>query len=50
MGGDDPYSSSKACSELVTKAYRASFFKNSIALATARAGNIIGGGDWSLTD
>ena len=49
MGGDDPYSSSKACSELVSKAYRSSFFKNnSIALATARSGNIIGGGDWSL--
>ena len=49
MGGDDPYSSSKACSELVTKAYRASFFKNNgIGLATARAGNIIGGGDWSM--
>ena len=49
MGGDDPYSSSKACSELVSKAYRSSFFKNNdIALATARAGNIIGGGDWSL--
>ncbi|WP_440676624.1 CDP-glucose 4,6-dehydratase [Candidatus Pelagibacter sp. HIMB1593] len=48
MGGDDPYSSSKACSELITKAYRSSFFENSkIALATARSGNIIGGGDWS---
>lgn len=48
MGGFDPYSSSKACSELVTSAYRSSFFKKSgIAVATARAGNVIGGGDWS---
>ena len=48
MGGNDPYSSSKACSELITKAYRSSFFNNSnVALATARSGNIIGGGDWS---
>lgn len=48
MGGVDPYSSSKACSELVTSAYRSSFFqKSGIALATARAGNVIGGGDWS---
>ena len=48
MGGADPYSSSKACSELVTSAYRSSFFRNSgIGLATARAGNVIGGGDWA---
>lgn len=48
MGGFDPYSSSKACSELVTSAYRSSFFqKSEIAVATARAGNVIGGGDWS---
>lgn len=48
MGGFDPYSSSKACSELVTNAYRSSFLKKSgIAVATARAGNVIGGGDWS---
>ena len=48
MGGYDPYSSSKACSELVTSAYRNSFFKNStVALASARAGNVIGGGDWA---
>jgi CDP-glucose 4,6-dehydratase len=48
MGGYDPYSSSKACSELITKAYRKSFYKESkIALASARAGNVIGGGDWS---
>ncbi len=48
MGGHDPYSSSKACSELVTAAYRNSFFHNAgIALASARAGNVIGGGDWA---
>ena len=48
MGGYDPYSSSKACSELVSSAYRSSFFQeSSVALATARAGNVIGGGDWS---
>jgi CDP-glucose 4,6-dehydratase len=53
MGGFDPYSSSKGCAELVTAAYRKSFFnaaKHSqyqVALATARAGNVIGGGDWA---
>lgn len=48
MGGFDPYSSSKACSELVTSAYRRSFFREAgIALASARAGNVIGGGDWA---
>ena len=48
MGGHDPYSSSKGCSELVTSSYRRSFFKyKDIGLATARAGNVIGGGDWS---
>ena len=48
MGGYDPYSSSKACSELITAAYRRSFFDNqSVAIASARAGNVIGGGDWS---
>jgi CDP-glucose 4,6-dehydratase len=48
MGGFDPYSSSKGCSELVTAAYRRSFFQNaSVGLASARAGNVIGGGDWS---
>jgi CDP-glucose 4,6-dehydratase len=48
-GGRDPYSSSKACSELVTAAYRESFYKDdpgAAALASARAGNVIGGGDW----
>ncbi len=48
MGGCDPYSNSKGCSELVTSAYRRSFFQQSgIALASARAGNVIGGGDWA---
>ena len=48
MGGHDPYSSSKACAELVSSAYRNSFLKNEgVALATARAGNVIGGGDWA---
>ena len=49
MGGHDPYSNSKGCSELVTSAYRDSFFNtNSTAsLASARAGNVIGGGDWA---
>jgi len=49
MGGHDPYSSSKGCSELVTSAYRLSFFEQAgIALASVRAGNVIGGGDWSV--
>ena len=48
MGGFDPYSSSKGCSELVTAAYRNSFLDHvGIHLASARAGNVIGGGDWS---
>jgi len=49
MGGYDPYSSSKGCAELVTAAYRNSFFNDSgkAALASARAGNVIGGGDWA---
>ncbi len=47
MGGYDPYSSSKGCSELVTAAYRNSFFRqNGVALSSVRAGNVIGGGDW----
>jgi CDP-glucose 4,6-dehydratase len=51
MGGFDPYSNSKGCAELVTAAYRSSFFGQhgkAIALASARAGNVIGGGDWAL--
>lgn len=49
MGGLDPYSSSKGCSELATAAYRHSFFmtEGTCAVASARAGNVIGGGDWS---
>ena len=53
MGGYDPYSSSKGCAELVTAAYRRSFFnpacyaEHEVAVASARAGNVIGGGDWA---
>lgn len=53
MGGYDPYSNSKGCAELVASAYRTSFFnpnvyaKHGVALASARAGNVIGGGDWA---
>ena len=53
LGGQDPYSSSKACSELVTKAFRDSYFpsadfrRHGVAIASARAGNVIGGGDWT---
>lgn len=49
VGGVDPYSSSKGCAELVTSAYRHSFFRDPSCaqLATARAGNVFGGGDWS---
>jgi CDP-glucose 4,6-dehydratase len=50
LGGYDPYSSSKAGAELVTSAYRSSFFtdcERPVAIASARAGNVIGGGDWS---
>ena len=51
MGGYDPYSNSKGCSELVTAAYRQSFFEpgsHSASVASGRAGNVIGGGDWAL--
>ncbi len=57
LGGYDPYSSSKACAEIVSAAFRSSFFNpamlnqpggHTTAIATARAGNVIGGGDWSL--
>ena len=50
MGGYDPYSNSKGCAELVTSAYRQSFFStlSHNGLASARAGNVIGGGDWSV--
>jgi CDP-glucose 4,6-dehydratase len=51
LGGADPYSSSKACSEIATAAYRDSYFQSKgrrgVALATCRAGNVIGGGDWA---
>jgi CDP-glucose 4,6-dehydratase len=48
LGGFDPYSSSKACAELVTAAYRDSYFRpRGVGVATARAGNVIGGGDWA---
>ncbi|HEX4021799.1 MAG TPA: CDP-glucose 4,6-dehydratase [Acidobacteriaceae bacterium] len=53
LGGHDPYSSSKACAELVVASYRNSFFsgdrssQHAVALASARAGNVIGGGDWA---
>lgn len=54
LGGHDPYSASKACSEIITSAYRKSFFpietfgdEHKTLIATARAGNVIGGGDWS---
>ena len=53
MGGYDPYSNSKGCAELVTSAYRQSYFSaekydsHRVAIASARAGNVIGGGDWS---
>lgn len=52
LGGHDPYSSSKACAEIVTAAYRKSFFSGSgghhpAAVATVRAGNVVGGGDWA---
>lgn len=48
MGGHDMYSSSKGCVEIMSSSYRRSFLENSYAMATARAGNVIGGGDWAL--
>jgi CDP-glucose 4,6-dehydratase len=53
LGGHDPYSNSKACAELITAAYRSSYFhpekyaQHQVAIASARAGNVIGGGDWA---
>jgi CDP-glucose 4,6-dehydratase len=47
LGGHDPYSNSKACAELLTGSFRESFFKEGPPIAAARAGNVIGGGDWS---
>lgn len=46
MGGFDPYSCSKGCAEIVTSSFRRSFFETGTAIATVRAGNVIGGGDW----
>ena len=48
MGGYDMYSSSKGCVEILSSSYRRSFLKDGYAMATARAGNVIGGGDWAL--
>ena len=52
LGGHDPYASSKGCAELVTAAYRSSFFgpqgERKVAVASARAGNAVGGGDWAI--
>jgi CDP-glucose 4,6-dehydratase len=54
LGGYDPYSSSKACAEIATASFRQSYFhpskmeEHKVAIATARAGNVIGGGDWSV--
>lgn len=54
MGGQDPYSSSKGCAELITSAYRSSYFSekefqnHGVTIGSARAGNVIGGGDWAL--
>lgn len=47
LGGDDPYSASKGCAEIIAHSYFTSFFKNGPACATTRAGNVIGGGDWA---
>ncbi|MDP9084430.1 MAG: CDP-glucose 4,6-dehydratase, partial [Pseudomonadota bacterium] len=47
LGGHDPYSNSKACAELLTMSFRDSFFLQGPPIATVRAGNVIGGGDWS---
>ncbi|HEX3395521.1 MAG TPA: CDP-glucose 4,6-dehydratase, partial [Steroidobacteraceae bacterium] len=47
LGGHDPYSNSKACAELVTGSFRDSFFTDGPPIASARAGNVIGGGDWA---
>lgn len=48
LGGKDPYSASKACAEIVTQSYAESFFKDTdVTVSSARAGNVIGGGDWA---
>ena len=50
LGGEDPYGASKACAEIATRSYMSSFFKEAVecGIATARAGNVIGGGDWAF--
>jgi CDP-glucose 4,6-dehydratase len=48
LGGKDPYSASKACAEILSAAWRDSFLAERLALATVRAGNVIGGGDWAV--
>lgn len=47
LGGHDPYSSSKACAEIISSSYKRALLNHEVALATARAGNVIGGGDWA---
>lgn len=47
LGGSDPYSASKGCAELITTSYRSSFFSDGPSVASVRAGNVIGGGDWA---
>ncbi len=47
LGGDDPYSASKAAAELIIHAYQASYFRTGAAISSVRAGNVIGGGDWA---
>lgn len=48
LGGHDPYSASKACAEIVTAAWRDAYLDDTVSVASARAGNVIGGGDWSV--
>lgn len=48
LGANDPYATSKACSDLITQCYRQSFPNNKLKIANARAGNVIGGGDWAV--
>ena len=47
LGGNDPYSASKACAEIVAASFRESYSTSGVAIATARAGNVVGGGDWA---